>query len=65
MLTPHVRVRGYYLGITTDQNYQLAELPAINVGNSNVGNSEVLDRNFHSLIRYCVEISKLFLTNAT
>ena len=45
----------YYLGITTDRNYQLSELPLINVGNSNagnsnVGNSEVFDRNFHFLI---------------
>ena len=40
----------YYLGITTDRNYQLLELPLINVGNSNVGNSEVFDRNFHFLI---------------
>ena len=44
---PFVR---YYLGITTDRNYQLLELPLINVGNSNVGNSEVFDRNFHFLI---------------
>ena len=41
---------GYYLGITTDRNYQLLELPLINVGNSNVGNSEVFDRNFHFLL---------------
>ena len=41
---------GYYLGITTDRNYQLSELPLINVGNSNVGNSDVFDRNFHFLI---------------
>ena len=43
-------VNRYYLGITTDRNYQLLELPLINVGNSNVGNSEVFDRNFHFLI---------------
>ena len=40
----------YYLGITTDRNYHLSELPLINVGNSNVGNSDVFDRNFHFLI---------------
>ena len=44
---------GYYLGITTHRNYQLLELPLINVGNSNVGNSEVFDRNFHFLIVSC------------
>ena len=36
------------IGITNHQNYQLLELPPINVGNTNVGNSEVFDRNFHS-----------------
>ena len=38
------------IGITTHRNYQLLELPLINVGNSNVGNSEVFDRNFHFII---------------
>ena len=38
------------IGITNHQNYQLLELPLINVGNSNDGNSEVFDRNFHFLI---------------
>ena len=38
------------IGITTHRNYQLLELPLINVGNNNVGNSEVFDRNFHFLI---------------
>ena len=38
------------IGITTHRNYQLLELPLINVGNSNVGNSEVFNRNFHFLI---------------
>ena len=38
------------IGITTDRNYQLLELPLINFGQCNVGNSEVFDRNFHFLI---------------
>ena len=38
------------IGIITNRNYQLSELPLINVGNSNVGNSDVFDRNFHFLI---------------
>ena len=42
----------HYLRIATDRNYnyqkyQLIELPPINFGNSNVGNFEVFDRNFH------------------
>ena len=40
----------YYLRITTHRNYQLSELLHIIVSNSNDGNSEVFDRNFHFLI---------------
>ena len=35
----------YYLGTTTDRNYQLLELPL-----NNVGNSEVFDRNYHCFL---------------
>ena len=42
------------------RNYQLLELPLINVGNSNVGNSEVFDRNFHFLI-VCYRNYRCFL----
>ena len=38
------------IGITNHQNYQLLELLPINANNSNVGNSEVFDRNFHFLM---------------
>ena len=38
-------IKWYYLRIITDRNYQLLELPPINVGNS-----EVFDRKFHFLM---------------
>ena len=41
----------YYLGITHYhyQTYQISELAPINVGN---WNSEIFDRNFHSMVPY-------------